>query len=73
MTFLENIYVKVVGWLTQSLKKLRSGKLSIEEQRVIMGVIGPTHPDQKNIHATCRHTDALMKNVIELFVAAKII
>lgn len=63
--------MKVVGWLTQSLKKLRSGKLSIEEQRVIVGIIGSTHPDQKNIHAACWHTDAHMKNVIELFVAAK--
>lgn len=44
-----------VCWLTKSFEKLSSGKLSIKEQSVIDGVVGPTHTDQKNIHTTCEH------------------
>lgn len=46
-------FIKLVYRLTKSFEKLSSGKLPIKEQCIIYGVIGPTHADQKNVHAAC--------------------
>ena len=42
--------------LTKSFEKLSSGKLSIKEQCIIDGVVGPAHTDKKNIHAAWGNT-----------------
>lgn len=44
-----------ICWLTECFKKLSRGKPSIKEQCVIDGIIGPTHTDQKDVHAACGH------------------
>lgn len=46
-------FIELVYWLTERFEELSAGKLSIEEQCVIDGVIGPTHTDQKDIQAAC--------------------
>lgn len=46
-------FIEPVYWLTERFEELSTGKLSVEEQSVIDGVIGPTHTDQKDIQAAC--------------------
>jgi len=41
--------------LTEGFEELRAGELPIEEQRVVDGVVGPTHADQEDVQAAWGH------------------